>query len=49
MNSTATEFGGTASPLVVPVGGHHHDRQIGATLLDLAEQLQAVHPRHIDV
>src|SRR5205814_8246925 len=30
-------------------GGHHHDRQVGKPLLDLAEQLQSVHAWHVDV
>jgi hypothetical protein len=29
-----------ASSLVIPVGGHHHHRQIGTTLFDLAKQFQ---------
>jgi len=34
---------------VIAVGRHHHDRQIGAALFDLAEQFQTVHARHVDV
>jgi len=45
----SAESTGMASSLVVAVGGHHQDRQIRATLLDFAEQLQAVHARHVYV
>jgi nitroreductase len=31
------------------VCGHDHDREIGEPLLDLGQQLQAVHPRHVNV
>ena len=45
----SAQFRGMASSLFVTIGGHHQDGQIRATLLDLAEQLQAVHARHVDV
>src|SRR5215813_11945793 len=45
----SAEFAGAASSLVVAIGGHHHDRQIGEPLLDLRQQLQAIHTRHVDV
>src|SRR5215469_5316039 len=45
----SSEFAGTASSIVVAIGGHHHYGQIGATLPDLAEQFQSVHARHVDV
>src|ERR1700736_1275677 len=35
--------------LVVAIGSHQHDREIREPLLYLAQQLQAVHPRHVDV
>jgi hypothetical protein len=31
------------------LSGYHHDREIGEPLLDLCQQLQAVHTRHVDV
>ena len=40
---------GKASSFVVSIGGHHHDRHIGATLLDLAEQFESDHARHLYV
>src|SRR5207248_1117441 len=33
---------------VIAIGGHHHYRQIGTALLDLRQQLQPIHPRHVD-
>src|SRR6516225_10217711 len=42
-------FTGSPSSLVVTIGGHHHDRQIRATLFDFAEQFQSVHTRHVDI
>jgi len=39
----------TAASLVIAICGYHHDWQIGATILDLAEQLKSVHARHVDV
>jgi hypothetical protein len=43
------EIAGAAPPLVIAIGGHHHHRQIGEPLFDLAQQLQTVHSRHVDV
>jgi hypothetical protein len=45
----SAKFVGASPPLVVAIGGHHHDREAREPLFDLAQQLQAVHPRHIDV
>ena len=43
------ELGGAAfarhpAALIVAIGGHHHDRQIGAALLDLGQQLSPSMP-----
>jgi hypothetical protein len=43
----SAEFSGTAPSLIVAVRSHQHNRQIGATLLDFAEQFQPVHARHV--
>jgi hypothetical protein len=43
------ELAGAAAALVVAIGGDHHDREIGEPLFDLAQQLQAVHARHVDI
>src|SRR5580704_1148991 len=43
----SAKFVGASPPLVVAIGGHHHDREAREPLFDLAQQLQAVHPRHI--
>ena len=43
------QFAGSAAPLVVTVGGYDHHRELGEPLLDLARQVQPVHPRHVDV
>src|SRR6266446_6825332 len=45
----SAKFAGASPPLVVAIGGHHHDLEIREPLLDLAQQLQAVHPRHVNV
>jgi hypothetical protein len=44
-----TKFAGAASSVIVAIGSHHHDRQIGEPFLDLGQQLQAVHAQHVDV
>ena len=49
MNFGRTIRTGQASPLIVAIGGHHHHRQLGPPRLDLAQQLQSVHDRHVDV
>ena len=36
-------------PLIVAIGGHHQYGQIGPPRLDLAQQLQSVHDRHVYV
>jgi len=45
----SAKFEGSASALLVAVGGYHHDRQIGSTLFDFTEQLQPIHARHVGV
>jgi hypothetical protein len=40
---------GPPAALVITVSGTHHDRQVGKALLDLDEQLQPIHARHVDV
>ena len=40
---------GAAAALIVAVGGHHHDHQIRKALFDLAQQLQPVNARHVDL
>src|SRR5271166_281529 len=45
----SAELAGPAPPLVVAIGGHHDDRQVGVQSLDLAKQCEAVHARHVDV
>ena len=42
-------FIGMPPTLIVAVGRHHHDRQIGPAPLDLAQQRQPVHSGHVDV
>ena len=37
-----------AAALVVAIGGHHHDRQIRPPRLDLTQQGEPIHPRHVD-
>jgi len=49
MELESAEFAGAASALVVSIRCHHHDWQIGATLLELAEQFQTIHAGHVDV
>jgi hypothetical protein len=44
-----TKIVGTSSSLVIAIGGDHHHRQIGEVLFDLAQQLEAIHARHVDV
>jgi hypothetical protein len=39
----------TASPLINAVSRHHHDRQFWPASLDLTQQRQTVHTRHVDV
>ena len=43
------ECTGSASSVVVAIRGYHQDRQIGKPLLDLGQQLQTIHARHVDV
>src|SRR6266542_3346682 len=43
------EFASAASPLVISICSHHHHREGGELLLDLAKQLKPVHDRHVDV
>src|SRR5205807_1172530 len=45
----STEFAGPAATLVVTIGGHHHYRQLGPTLLYLAQEFEPVHAGHIDI
>ena len=44
MQIGSAEFPSLAAALVVAVGGHHHDREIGEALIDRAQQLQASMP-----
>ena len=37
------------APFIVAIRGHHHDRESGEPLFDLAQQLQPIHPWHVDV
>jgi hypothetical protein len=43
------KFGGPTSTFVVTIGGDHHHRHAGEPLLDLRQQLQPIHARHVDV
>src|SRR5271169_5331293 len=45
----SAKFISAAPAIGVAIGAHHHDREIGEPLFDLAQQLQAVHARHVDV
>jgi hypothetical protein len=38
----SAEFIGAAPAIGVAIGAHHHDREIGEPLFDLAQELQAV-------
>jgi hypothetical protein len=42
-------LGGTAAPFIVAVSGQHHHRELGSPLLDLPQERQTIHSRHIDI
>jgi hypothetical protein len=45
----SAKLGGKTAAFFIAISGHHHDREIGESLLDLGQQLQAVHSWHVDV
>jgi len=40
---------GATLALVVALAGYHHHRQLGILSFDLGQQIELVHPRHVDV